>query len=174
MAEWLHALEVEAIAETLIETVDRHADLSRARIEYVFIDKAPKSHGRQVWGRARKISGLAAFFAAARRPKVFKEPAPFFVVEISHDIWTQLDEHQRRALVDHELCHLYVDEDDDGELVLGTRGHDVEEFRSVIERNGLWSPMSQAFAKGLASHVTVSIAELEDHANTGGDDGGQN
>lgn len=132
MAEWMPAPEVEAIAESLIEEIDRHGDLAKARIEYVFIDKAPKSKGRQVWGRARKINGLSAHLAATVRPARFREPVPFFVVEISHDIWRALDERQRRALVDHELCHLWVDEDDDGELVLGTAGHDVEEFCGVV------------------------------------------
>lgn len=165
MAEWMPAPEVEAIAESLIEEVDRHRDLGKARIEYVFIDPTPKSKGRMVWGRARKITGLSAHLAAATRPLRFREPAPFFVVEIAHDVWSTLDERQRRALVDHELCHLWVDETDDGELVLGTAGHDVEEFRGVIARHGLWNRSTEAFARGLSANVIAGIDDLEDLAN---------
>jgi hypothetical protein len=171
VAEWKPAPEVESIAESLIEEVDRHGDLAKARIEYVFIDKAPKSKGRQVWGRARKMTGLSAYLAAALRRNAFREPVPFFVVEISHDIWQGLDDRQRRALVDHELCHLWVDEDDDGELVLGTSGHDVEEFRGVISRHGLWNRSTEAFARGLSANVIAGIDELEDLANEPPTDG---
>lgn len=167
MSEWIHAPEVEAIAETLIDVVDRHADLRQVRIEYVFIDKAPKSKGMVVWGRARKLSGLTAFFALdpKRRPRVFTTPPPFFVIEISHDIWQSLDDRQRRALVDHELSHCTVDIDEHGVVVLGTIGHGIEEFAGVVERNGLWSPSTERFARAVSSHVAVGIAALEAHAN---------
>lgn len=175
MGEWIHAPEVEAIAETLIDIVDRHADLRRVRIEYVFIDKAPKSKGSIVWGRARKLTGLAAFFAVERRdrPPVFRAPAPFFVIEISHDIWQDLDDRQRRALVDHELSHCTVDIDDEGVVVLGMIGHGIEEFAGVVERNGLWSPSSERFARAIGSHVAVGIAALEAHANDDDSSAGQ-
>lgn len=165
MAEWMPAPEVEAIAESLIEEIDRHMDLGKARIEYVFVRPAPKSKGRTVWGSARKISGLAAHLAARHRAARFREPVPFFVVSISHDIWVDLDERQRRALVDHELCHLWVAEDEDGELVLGVGGHDVEEFAGVIARHGLWNRSNEAFARGLSANVVAGIDSLEGLAN---------
>ena len=165
VAEFSYAPEVQAIGEVLIDEVEAHMDLARVRIEYLFIDPAPKSHGRTVWGRAKKVSGLAAFFAAPRRQGL-RTPAPFFVVEISHEVWETLNDRQRRALVDHELSHLRVTTTDDGELELSTRGHDVEEFAGIVARHGLWSPMARSFALGLSDHViTVGLDQLEGLAN---------
>lgn len=136
------APDVRDIAQDLI--VNYHQHLMDVRIEYLFRDDIPKSRGKIEWGSARKVSGLSAFFAAVPREsdslnyKLADETIDcneaFFVITISFPIWQQLEEKQRRALVDHELSHCFVNEDDD--LVL--LGHDIEGFAAVVKRHGLW------------------------------------
>ena len=126
------APEVKDIARDLI--VNYHSYLLNARIEFVFCDPPAKSRGTEVWGSARKITGLAAFLASDNMLANSDERESFFVVTIAKEIWKQLNEKQRRALVDHELCHLWVDEDGELKLI----GHDLEEFGAVVSRHGLW------------------------------------
>jgi len=45
-----------------------------------------------------------------------------------------MDDERKRALIDHELTHCTVEDS-----VFKTRGHDVEEFHSIIQRYGTWS-----------------------------------
>lgn len=164
-----HAPEVAAIAADLIATVPRHKNLSEVRIDYLFVDKAPVSHGRVVLGRARKVGGLNAFLAAVGDIAeyrdglgVFTEPAPFFVIVISHDTWADLKDHQRKALVDHELCHCIGDFNKAGDPVLSMRSHDFEEFAEVIERHGLWSAASTKMGTAVAEQLVLAIEEISD------------
>lgn len=81
-----------------------------------------------------KVSGLNAFLATERTTEG-GEPEEFFAVVIAKPVWDILDEKQRLALVDHELCHFDLDEEK-GTPVL--RSHDVEEFGEIVKRHGLW------------------------------------
>lgn len=162
-AKFRHAPEVQAIAEVLI--AEHHQHLDGWRIEYLFRDKAPKSSGRLVLGRARVKRGLDAFLARGQLLVVSGDgeissarmederpidPPPFFVMEISLDTWGEdidgvrwgLSDEQRVALVDHELCHFQVTEDGEPKL----RSHTVEEFADVVKRHGLWKPDVEWFA----------------------------
>lgn len=164
---WRHAPEVEAIAEELI--ADIHTDLGAVRIEYLFMDKVPMSNGRLVLGRARRVSGMAAFFAQFGHTRLedadrFESIAPFGVVEIAEPTWVGLKPRQQRALVDHELCHLRVDFDVDPPR-LGIRGHDFEEFRSVLRRHGLWSSSSQDAGRALAEAFADALDGIELYLN---------
>jgi hypothetical protein len=99
--EYRQADEVERIARDLI--YDFHTHLATARIKYVFRSQSAESRGKEVWGRARKVTGLNAWLAGKEKPGVKCEPLPFFVIEISEPVWKILDENQKQALVDHEL-----------------------------------------------------------------------
>jgi hypothetical protein len=164
------APEVAAIATDLINTVERHNNLAQVRVDYLFIDTAPKSKGRTILGRARKLGGLPAFLTGSSHPRFedqrFREPDPFFVVEISHDFWAhELNDAQKRALVDHELCHCRVTTDELTREIksLSIVGHDVEEFACVVQRHGLWdtglTTLGQAMTEQLAfeiDHITTN------------------
>lgn len=157
--EW--APDVETIAKDIIATVEDHEHLAQAVILYVFRDKASRSRGRAVLGTARKVSGLNRFLVRD------EDDLPLFVLEVAKDTWDDLTEEQRRALVDHELCHLVVDTEDDGTLVGRTRGHDLEEFVGIVERHGLWKADVAALGIAAASKVDQLTLELV----TGDDDG---
>lgn len=49
-------------------------------------------------------------------------------------VWERMDEAQRKALIDHELSHVVMN--DEGNWT--TVPHDVEDFIGVIRRRGLW------------------------------------
>jgi predicted metallopeptidase len=119
------APEVEEVARKLIE--EHHQDLVGVRVDFLFRSPPAASSGRLVLGKARKISGLSAFLAG--------HDGPFLVMEIAEEPWQDLSERKRAALVDHELCHMGVDENGAPAIL----GHDVEEFVVVVERHGIWT-----------------------------------
>jgi hypothetical protein len=135
--EYRPALEVERIADGLI--ADYHTHLRGIRIVYIFLAEAPKVKGRELWGRAKLVTGLNAYLAG---DEAETEAQPFFVMEIAESWWHVLDEHQKKALVDHELHHFDVDIEESKLLI---RPHDVEEFAGVVRRYGLWREDVKAF-----------------------------
>lgn len=70
-----------------------------------------------------------------------------FVILLNEEYWKGLNDDQKRAIIDHELCHAQIVRDADGEakrddrgrLVCRIRKHDVEEFRDIVERHGLYT-----------------------------------
>ncbi|HVV37613.1 MAG TPA: putative metallopeptidase [Acidimicrobiales bacterium] len=155
--EYRYASEAGRIAGELIP--EHHRGLIGCRIEFVFRSKATKTKGRVVLGSARKLTGLNAWLAGQMSEDSIV-PEQFFVIELAEDEWINLSERQRRALVDHELSHCDAYIDDDGELKLSTRGHDLEEFTSIVERHGLWKGDVRRF-------VAVGAPQL-DHESRGG------
>lgn len=138
------AHEVREIAEGLIPKYHQHLLDFDVKIRYVFVDKTPKSKGREVWGTCRKISNLNAFLAD-------DSSDPFFVITISKEVWDVLPQDKKDALVDHELCHAWAEanqneKDDDADPVkLSTVPHDLEEFACIVRRHGLWREDVEAF-----------------------------
>jgi len=161
--EYTEAKEVQAVAAEVIRAHHRH--LIGERIEYVFRSKHAKKAGKVVLGTARLVQGLNAFLAAPtdEEQDVFSGDAgeTFFVMEIAKDTWKELDEKQRVALVDHELCHMWVEDevDDDGneKRVFKILAHDVEEFTPIINRHGLWKPDLEAFGTVAANKLQASL-----------------
>jgi hypothetical protein len=60
-------------------------------------------------------------------------------------------------VIDHELCHAQVSMDSNGEpktdengrTVYRTRKHDIEEFKEVVARHGLYKSDVESFAKAI-------------------------
>ena len=142
--EYTQAGDVGRIAEKLIDNY--HTHLSGMRMEYIFLSESPKAKGKEVWGRAKLITGLNAFLAT---PTPESEPEPFFVIEISKPVWDVLDANARKALVDHELSHCELDEETGTPKIIT---HDLEEFGGVIKRWGLWRDSVEQFVEiGIAA-----------------------
>jgi hypothetical protein len=163
MATYFAAPAVAEIADGLIEA--HHTDLDGQPILYVFRDPAARRLGRVVLGSARRITGLNAFLvalaageAAGNLVEAEERDYTFLLMEVAYDEWVQSTAAQRAALVDHELCHFGVDEDEDGELVLKIRGHDLEEFNAVVERHGLWRDDVQRFAGSCSAAAAMCVA----------------
>lgn len=155
MTSYRPAPPVEAIARKLCAQYHQH--LHSTRIEYVFRDKAAKHNGKTVLGSARKVSGLQAMLATPGA--VASDDMDFFVIEIAEDIWDQLPQHKREALVDHELCHCLVAIGNNGNVKLSLMSHDVEEFSEVIARHGLWKDDIKEFIEGIGKPQLEAIAQ---------------
>lgn len=143
--------EVGPIARGAID--DWHPHLGPIRIEYVFVLDAPRKNGKVLWAQAKKIGGLNAWLAQEKLGEQ-PEPAEFFVIEVVKQIWDQLDEKSRLALLDHELSHCWVD--DNGKLSI--QAHDLEEFNAVVRRHGLWRDDVQLFFEAGADHRQERLA----------------
>lgn len=129
------APEVLLVVRELIAS--HHRTLADAPMVCLFRDPAAKKNGKETWATLGVVTGRNAYLAR----RVFDsegtahEEGAFFVLEVATDVWKKLSEAGRKALVDHELCHAVWDP---AEQKAGTRGHDLEEFISVVRRHGLW------------------------------------
>lgn len=126
-----------------------HEDLRDARIALAWCTSwKPDVDGRVTLGKCVKASDL------------HRELAPYdFVILLSRSFMESLrvTALQRRALIDHELCHAAVSYDTKGEPVVDERGrrvyrvrkHDLEEFSMIAERYGCWKRDLEHFAQAL-------------------------
>lgn len=128
-----------------------HEDLEYARIALAWCTSwKPDVDGRLTLGRCKRASDLD------------RELADYdFVILLLRGFWrdervTETD-HQRRALLDHELTHATLKLDANGEPVDDERGrrvyrirkHDIEEFAAIVERYGTYKTDIENFAAAL-------------------------
>jgi len=152
MTEWTKASPaVLEMAERLINKSHHH--LRGARIGFLFRDKAGKSKGKMVQGKALKIS-------SSLEPYIELD----FMIWLSEEDWHEMGQAPREALLDHELCHC----GGDGEEGYKIRPHDVEEFIEIITRHGAWTlPLLkikneiQRRLPGMEVEVTGSVVAVE-------------
>jgi hypothetical protein len=93
-------------------------------------------------------------------------------IQLNEEFWLdeETSEQQKRALLDHELCHakLRLDPDsgeplldDLGRRVYAIRPHDVEEFEDVIKRHGTYKRDLERFAAALLTRRELDRMEGE-------------
>ncbi len=97
-----------------------HHHLGYYRIGFVFRSEPLKKGGRLAIGNTSKVS-----------PKYSAHVDLNFIIWLAKDAWDNLTLMQRKALIDHELCHISPA----GRLL----SHDIEEFTEIIKRYGLWT-----------------------------------
>ena len=102
---------------------EHHPWLKDARIGLMYRSGAIEDGNMKTIGHARKVSAEMQVFLAFD-----------FLIWIAEDVFASYSPTQRRAMVDHELCHCAGSE---GEWRI--RKHDFEEFHRIIERYGMWS-----------------------------------
>jgi hypothetical protein len=146
MPEWNEASsELVNMARELIN--EYHPTLKEARIGFLFRDEAPRSKGRVTMGKAQKV------------PLHLKPLMDYdFIIWIAEDIWDSLPEERRRALVDHQLSHCYLDP------IWGAtiRPHDVEEFVDVVDRHGFWTyDLLRIQEKAKGGQLVMNFHELK-------------
>jgi hypothetical protein len=126
-----------------------HEELTNARIALAWnLTWKADVDGHLQLGKLKRASDLDRELAAYD-----------FVVMLNAEFWQDaaVSDAQRRALLDHELCHGAVKVDGDGEpvrdtkdrVVYRTRKHDVEEFSEIVERHGLYKRDLERFASAL-------------------------
>lgn len=137
------------LLHTLINAVHDHLHDARIALAWHKALK-PDVDGKLILGRAKKASDLD------------RELAPYdFVIIVNKNFWTdtRTREEQKTALMDHELSHCEIERDANDEpkrnekdrICYRMRKHDLEEFRGVVERNGIYKRDLELFAKTLKS-----------------------
>ena len=63
----------------------------------------------------------------------------------------------KKALIDHELSHCILDDNDNWKIV----GHDFDGFNSVVKRHGFWTHRLQRFKKTMTQ---MSLFEEDKHS----------
>ena len=117
--------------------------------------------GRLSLGRAKKASDL---------DRALKEYD--FAILLNWEAWNKggLDQAQKAAVIDHELCHCQVvvdrngetKTDEEGRTVYRVRKHDVEEFKDVVSRHGLYTSELASLAEaGIKDSKRPLLTELE-------------
>lgn len=122
-APFLSAPQAEAIGKVLVGAL--HPHLVNAKIVYLYREDM-KRRGRVRLGVATKAGTKLVYLAGCD-----------FVLDFNWTYWGKLTPVQRIALVDHELTHCARGPEGEGWAVLA---HDVEEFSSIVQRWGLWTP----------------------------------
>ncbi len=148
-----YAETVEAIAQGLIPV--HHPELATARFKYIFQEKAGKKGGKAVYGVAKKVSGVTQFLTDTD-----------FLIVIGQDLWIDLTEEKRIAVIDHllERC-TGVESEKDGGMVWTTREPDVHEFATILRRHGTWNDDLTQFMSVAAAMTTEDETEVETVGN---------
>ena len=106
-----------------------HPHLATCKIAYLFKNKEIKSKGRLVVATTKKVSADMHALCGYH-----------FLITIAYPTWNDLSDEIKRAALDHELEHCWVEDDEKtGETKYRILPHDVEEFGSVIQRHGLYT-----------------------------------
>lgn len=148
-----------------------HFHLQQASIGWLWTNYAATAAGRTIAGEARIPRDGGAKWSQAMGAYQVEQwfgHIPDFLITISTEIAAIMDDASFCALVEHELYHCAqaVDEygaprfNKDGLPVWSMRGHDVEEFVSVVARYGAVDPAVAALVKAANTAPLVSQASI--------------
>ena len=119
--------EVEQLAKRLIPKY--HSHLASAKLAYLFKNKSIKSKNREVVATAKTIGKDMHALSGYD-----------FLITTAYPTWQELSDKQKLAVIDHELEHCFVEDDEKtGDTKYSILPHDVEEFGSIIKRHGLYT-----------------------------------
>jgi hypothetical protein len=154
----VEAPEAAAIARELIPQF--HCHLAEARIAYRSrIGGEWYSKGHVCYGKAILVSG------PVRELTGEADETPYdFLCLVNGDEWGAMTDTQKRACVDHQLCHM--SRSDAGKWSLAA--HDLEEFGPVVVRWGLWHPDVERFAGAVMDAPGTKQLRLEISQVAGG------
>ena len=124
------AITVAELAKPII--AQYHTHLINARIGYIYKNKPMKKCGRTIFATVEKCSVKAKALCNISGGEAYD-----FVIVINYKDWNALTDEQRVAVLDHELCHCKIEEDEDtSEAKFVLEPHDISEFSGVLDRRG--------------------------------------
>lgn len=121
----------EHYAEVAADLIDTEPVLEKIRksevtILYLSSEHKKKKNKKKVLGQCEKIADK------------YKWAIPCdFTITIFEPNVEDLTEEQLKIVLLHELLHVGIEENKDGEEVYSTIPHDIEDFRLIIDRYGL-------------------------------------
>jgi len=125
---------LEQLANSIIKV--HYPKIEVLKVAYVFREIAPVSGGKTTAGMTYRCDD-----------RNFALHHYDFVIEIGKDVWDDATDDFRRALMDHELGHIGLVLDENGQpirdektgrLKVTINKHDVEEFDQILERHGAY------------------------------------
>lgn len=155
--------DVRAIADKIIK--DHRPDLANLNIQYIFRPEASISNTKVIAGRCIRVDDrnwLLHQFDV--------------LIELAQDIWGQANDEFKVALVDHELGHIGIVRDKDGEVAfdegsgrvkIRMNHHDIEEFEDVLQRHGAYHKDLREF---LRAYELSKLAKKSSKSSNDDDD----
>lgn len=140
---------VQDLAKNLISKY--HSHLVNANIAFLWKNKEITQKGKNIGATAEKASA-----------KLKALSGHDFVITISYPTWQKLSDTAHLALLDHELSHCFLDDDDEtGETKYSILSHDTEMFNSEVERWGLWRTelVKTAASMEIAQGKNISVEQ---------------
>lgn len=134
--DFLESIELERVGAALVARYPEFAFLEHATILYRWKRKGGQTKKKNLLGNLQKPTGLLKHFA---------ESDYILWLAADHCRELMLTNLQLEALLYHELCHCWWEEDEDeksptyGEMKLSIRNHDDELFRQEIGRYAPWN-----------------------------------
>lgn len=119
--------DYQTIAEDLIQNEPSLAKIKESSATIICLSSSHKKtkEGGRVYGQCEKIS------------EKYKWSIPCdYTITIFEPNIIGFSEKQIRILIFHELLHIQIDIGEDGQDVYSTRGHDLEDFKEIIDRWG--------------------------------------
>ena len=136
---------IKEVAESLLKIY--HQDVAHANIAYMMKMADKDSDGPKTPARMGKHPAMAK--ARSLNALMNAVTGLDFIIEVDEVFWDVLELDQQIALIDHELCHLAVDEKG-----FYLRDHDIEEFCAVVKRHGCWMSNIRTFADAVQMNFT--------------------
>lgn len=171
LTEWIRAAYLEIDGPLYSEG---HIHLRDASIGVLWTNARNIRQQRHVLGQAempaRSITKAGAWHRARQEQQMrdwFEGIIPDFVLTFDAPFAVSCDDATWCALVDHELCHCAQATDEfgmprfnqqTGDPIWSIRGHDVEEFVSVVQRFGIEAAGEQAVDLVIAAAQKPEIA----------------
>lgn len=119
--EFVIAEDMKELATSIIN--EQKLDVHPAKIEYLL-----------VYPNISKTSA-GKIIKTGRELKFFSELD--YIVEISGELWDALDEETRNILLEHELRHILVVENEKtGDWTYKLRKHDLQDFSKLVAKHG--------------------------------------
>jgi predicted metallopeptidase len=113
--------ELQKLAERVIK--EQNLDVSKAKIEYLLVYP---NVSKTVAGRCIRTGRELKFYSDKD-----------YLIEMSGELWDNLEESVRYVLMQHEIMHvLPVENEKTGDMQYKIRAHDVEDFSKIIKTHG--------------------------------------
>lgn len=133
-------------------------DLSFTPYECVFRDKA-NDESVSGMGKLSVKSGIDAFLYFQAHDGELVEGDFFLVIEVAQDVWQIFNEDQKKALIDHLLAYVEIEE---GTNKLIKHRPDSSEFYSVAARRGAWHTSIKDMVTAVTKRKMPLITRVEE------------
>jgi predicted metallopeptidase len=120
--EFVESEELVQLAQKVI--ADNKLDyLDQVRIKYVLVDQFISS------------TTVAQCVKASKELKYFGKLD--YVIKVSLDVWSQIDNKAREIILLHELLHILLTTNKEGDLNTKILDHDIKDFSIIIKKFGI-------------------------------------